>query len=388
MKNKPDYDGGSIVNLMSTISGCFNVDSKYSELKDLSSNDLKKYDNIVTLVIDGLGYNFVNKTKDNLIKDNVISKITSVFPTTTAACITSFATGLAPMNHGITGWFMKVKKDRKVFPSTILLFNNRRTGKQLTDYGIMPKDIFIDNRLSKGIKDITVIHPEATNNSTYSNYMLDGAKKLNYKDLQDYFLVTAQAVKKKCITQKYIYSYLPDFDGVFHELGGKSKEIKELYSKINSELKKFLKNIKGTNTLVLITADHGLKDNSPASRFKMNDYPQIVDLLNFPLCGEPRAAYCYVKRGMNDKFEKVVKEQLSHAFYLKRSKDMIKDEYFGLYEPTPQFKHRVGDYILLAKKNYVIKDFLPREEVKYHMADHGGLSEDELFVPLCKFEVK
>lgn len=383
---KPDYYGGSIVNLMSTISGSFNVNSKYSELNDLSSKDLEKYDNIVTLVIDGLGYKYVDNTKDNLIKNNVIGKITSVFPTTTAACITSFATGLAPMNHGITGWFMKVKKDRKVFPSTILLFNNRRTGKLLTDYGIEPKDIFIGNRLSKEINDITVIHPEAINNSTYSNYMLKGATKLNYKDLQSYFSVTAQAVKAKSKMKKYIYSYLPDFDGYFHELGGKSREVKDLYSKINLELQSFLKNIKGTNTLVLITADHGLITNSVSTRINMNDHPEINSLLNFPLCGEPRAAYCYVKRGKHEEFEKLVKERLGHAFDLKKSKDMIKEGYFGLYEPTSAFKYRVGDFILLGKKNYVIKDFLPNEKVKFHMADHGGLSEDELFVPLCAYE--
>ena len=384
---KPDYDGGSIVNLMSTISGCFNVNSEYPELRDLPSKDLKKFDNIVTLVIDGLGYNFVNNTKKNLIKNHVISKITSVFPTTTAACVTSFATGLAPKNHGITGWFMKVKKERKVFPSTILLFNNRRTDKLLTEYGIEPKDVFIDHRLSKKIDNITVIHPEAINNSIYSNYMLEGAAKLTYKNFTNYFDVTAQAVKKKSKTQKYIYSYLPDFDSVFHELGGKSRELKQLYTNINHELNLFLKDIKGTNTLVLITADHGLKDNNPDSRFNMNEYPEIVDLLNFPLCGEPRAAYCYVKRGKKEEFENLVKDRLGHAFDIVKSKKMIEDGYFGLFNPTPQFSHRVGDYILLAKENNIIKDFLPNEKVKYHMADHGGLSEDELFVPLCAFEV-
>ena len=388
MRYKPDYHGGSIVNLMSTISRTFDIDSKYPELRSLSSNDLKKYDNIVTLVIDGLGYNFVNATKDNLIKNNIIDKITSVFPTTTAACVTSFATGLAPQNHGVTGWFMKVKKDRKVFPSTILLFNNRRTDKLLTKYGMEPEDIFIDYRLSKKIANITVIHPETINSSIYSNYMLEGAKKLTYENFIGCFETTAQAVKKKSKTKKYIYSYLPDFDSIFHEFGSKSLELKQLYTKINYELDLFLEKIKGTNTLLLITADHGLINNSKTSRFNMNKYPEIAELLNFPLCGEPRAAYCYVKRGKHEEFEKLVKNRLGHAFDIIKSEKMAKDEYFGLYEPTSQFKHRIGDYVLLAKKNYVIKDFLPNEKVKFHMADHGGLSEDELFVPLCMFKVK
>ena len=387
MRFKPDYNGGSIVNLMSTISNCFGIDSKYPELRNLSSNDIKKYDNVVTLVIDGLGFSYVNSTKNNLLRDNVVDKITSVFPTTTASCVTSFATGLAPKEHGVTGWFMKVRKDRKVFPSTILLFENRKNGKLLTEYGIEPKDVFIDHRLSKKLKNITVIHPESINNSTYSNYMLEGSNKLSYKDLKDYFRITGQAVKKKSKTPKYIYSYLPDFDAYFHELGSKSKEVKDLYSQINGELELFLKDIKGTNTLVLITADHGLTDNKSNSRININEYPAITELLNFPLCGEPRAAYCYVKRGMQQEFNRLVNNQLGHAVEIVKSTDMVEQGYFGLFEATPTFKHRIGDYILLAKKNYVIKDFLPNDKVKYHMADHGGLSEDEIFVPLCMFKV-
>ena len=387
MKLKPDYHGGSIVNLMSTISGSFGIKGLYPELRSLSSSDLKKYDNIVTLVIDGLGYNYVNKTKENLIKDNVISKITSVFPTTTASCLTSFATGLAPQEHGVTGWLMKIKKDRQVLPSTIIYFKNRRNDKQLTEYGIEPKDVFIDNRLSKKLDNIHVVYPKEASDLTYFKYFSEGAKKLTYTDLDGYFKVTTQAVKKKSKTKKYIYSYLPDFDGVFHELGSKSKEVKDLYSQINAELGIFLKDIEGTNTLVLITADHGLTDNKENSRININEFPEITDLLNFPLCGEPRAAYCYVKRGRKEEFEKLVNDQLGHVVDIVQSKKMVEDRYFGLFEPALAFKNRIGDFILLTKKNYVIKDFLPKEKVKFHMADHGGLSEDEIFVPLCMYEV-
>ena len=65
---------------------------------------------------------------------------------------------------------------------------------------------------------------------------------------------------------------------------------------------------------------------------------------------------------------------------------MIKDGYFGLFGNNPSFVSRVGDFILTAKENYVIKDFLHGEEVKFHQADHGGLDRQEMFVPLIMLE--
>lgn len=33
-------------------------------------------------------------------------------------------------------------------------------------------------------------------------------------------------------------------------------------------------------------------------------------------------------------------------------------------------------------ENYVIKDFLLGEREKFHMRNHGGVSKEEMFVPL------
>ena len=43
---------------------------------------------------------------------------------------------------------------------------------------------------------------------------------------------------------------------------------------------------------------------------------------------------------------------------------------------------RVGDYTLLMKDRYVIKDWLPGEGRFMHVGVHGGLTREELYVPL------
>jgi uncharacterized protein YdaT len=114
----------------------------------------------------------------------------------------------------------------------------------------------------------------------------------------------------------------------------------------------------------------------------MNEMPEINKMLEFPLCGEPRAAYCYVKDEYKKDFKNIVEKEIGHAVKVVFGKKMIEDGYFGLYDADPKLCSRVGDFVLLCKKNYVIKDFLSNEKVKFHAADHGGLSASEMFVPL------
>jgi len=82
----------------------------YKELEYLSSKEVSSYKNVILLVIDGLGYEYLTKTKNSVLKNNLKYRITSSFPPTTATCITAFNTGVAPQQHGVSGWFMYLKE--------------------------------------------------------------------------------------------------------------------------------------------------------------------------------------------------------------------------------------------------------------------------------------
>ena len=57
---KPDYRGGSIVNLMaSLITGLGGVESLYPPLKLLPPEEVARFRKVVLLVIDGLGYDYM-----------------------------------------------------------------------------------------------------------------------------------------------------------------------------------------------------------------------------------------------------------------------------------------------------------------------------------------
>ena len=54
----PDYDGGSIVNLMSSIASSFGAKTIYPPLRILPLEKFKNKRNVILLIIDGMGYEY------------------------------------------------------------------------------------------------------------------------------------------------------------------------------------------------------------------------------------------------------------------------------------------------------------------------------------------
>ena len=146
----PNYKDGSIVNLMSSIELALGGKPKYKPLKILPPSELSRSKNIVLLVIDGLGYEYlIKQKKDTVFNKYKINKITSVFPATTVAAITTFFTGDAPQQHAMTGWFMYLKEIGAI--SEILSFSHKDSHASLKKL-IKPKKIFAQKGFSKKIK--------------------------------------------------------------------------------------------------------------------------------------------------------------------------------------------------------------------------------------------
>ena len=61
---------------------------------------------------------------------------------------------------------------------------------------------------------------------------------------------------------------------------------------------------------------------------------------------------------------------------------MIDDGWFGLADPHPRLRERVGDYALVMQDDYAIRDRVADEKPFRHIGVHGGVSREEMRVPL------
>jgi hypothetical protein len=128
-----------------------------------------------------------------------------------------------------------------------------------------------------------------------------------------------------------------------------------------------------------------LIDTETMDRISLEEHPEIAETLTIPLCGEPRVAYCYIHPAKVKQFRDYVSANLSDYCTMHTSRDLIRRHFFGLYEPNPRLFDRVGDYVLIMKGNYVLKDFVLGETAHFLKANHGGVSKEEMYVPLITF---
>ena len=230
--NLPNYKDGSIVNLMSSISYSFKKKSKYAPLKLLPPKDLKNSKNVVLIVLDGIGFEYIlNKGKNTIFQKYLKGKITSVFPPTTASAITTFATGTAPQQHAFTGWFMHLKEIGVV--STILPFTPRVGGAPFSNYEIKMEEILdADGFTSKLNASSYTVTKKGITDSDFTKATSKKSKILGYTTLNGFFNQIKRAINSNN-RRKYIYAYWSEFDSISHDLGVNSKKAEKHFKELN-----------------------------------------------------------------------------------------------------------------------------------------------------------
>ncbi len=93
----PNYEN-SILNLINSILHYYHVETKYNGIDILDKRLEKEYKNIVLIILDGMGENILNTISPNgFFKKHQERKITSVYPSTTTAAMTTYYSGKPPV---------------------------------------------------------------------------------------------------------------------------------------------------------------------------------------------------------------------------------------------------------------------------------------------------
>lgn len=370
---KPNYKDNNIVNLISSIAYELGATTPYEKM-DLEQ--LSNYKNVVLLVIDGLGYNYLEKTNSFLSKC-ISRKLEGAFPLTTAASNTVFSFGVPVQQHGLTGWFVYLKEIGVI--TTVLPFTERYGGSNLAEQGFDVASIIGVEPFTKNIDRAAYkIVDEVYAFSAFNKAASIGSEIIPVKPFKETF----EKIKELLETdeKKYVHAYIGDFDSSGHDVGLASKKT----TKIFEEIDRYVESLSGRkDTIILVTADHGMVDTNENTWIKLNDFQDLYDCLSMPLSGDTRIGYCYIKSGYESKFMTLVHKYLGEKVFLFKSDSMVENNWFGDGIPHSNLKHRVGDFTLIAKENYVLYDNLQNQNHHPHIGQHSGITDDEVYVPLC-----
>ncbi len=374
----PDYRA-SLVNLMASIGAALGAPMPHPPLAFLPSDELAAARRLVLLVVDGLGYDYL-ASRSGALREHLRGRLTSVFPSTTASAIPAFLTGLAPRQHGLTGWHMYCRELGAIVTTLPFLL---RAGRQpLSSAGITPQRLYGLTPLADRLRvPVHVVSPQAIVHSDFNKALSGRARRHGYTGLLEMFGVLLELAHGD-EPAAYIQAYWPELDSLAHAHGSGSPQVAAAFAALDAACGRFLEAARGSGTTLIVTADHGFIDTSPADIIDLDDHPELRQTLLLPLCGEPRVAYAYVRAGQEQRFETYVRQRLVGKVDLYRSADLIDQGWFGPGHSHPALAGRVGDYTLVAKDNHVLRDWLAGEERHMHVGMHGGLSEAEMWVPL------
>ncbi len=375
----PDYRGGGIVNLMSSIATALGGSSPYAPLAALPPDALAGARHLGLLVVDGLGHDYL-LGHEGCLRQHLRGQMTSVFPSTTASAIPSFLTGLAPQQHGLTGWHMYF---REVGAIVAPLPFRVRTGRHpLREAGVRPAELFglspLTDRLPRYCHTVS---PRRIIHSDFNVAFAGQAKQHGYDSLEE---MTARigGLLRSAGPPSYIHAYWPQHDSLAHEHGVHSAVVADAFAALDAAFSQLVEMARDNDSLIIVTADHGFIDTSAADTIDLDDHPRLRETLLLPLCGESRAAYAYVRAGRETQFEDYVRERLHDRVRLFRSEDVVRQGWLGLGEAHPGLADRIGDYVLVPRGRAVLRDWLRGEERHTHIGVHGGLSTAEMTVPL------
>ncbi|MFU8785606.1 MAG: alkaline phosphatase family protein [Candidatus Izemoplasmataceae bacterium] len=362
----PNYKK-SIVNITATINEHFGNNTNHPSLPILKEELTKEYKHIVLVLMDGFGVNLLKAHLPNtaLLNNAFKTTLTSVFPPTTTAATTAVLTGLTPYESGFLGWFQFFKDYDTYF--TVFIEEDYYDSKK----AIHPDLKTFFNRESF-IDQITKLRPEITG-KIFFPYPID---KAGYTSVEHGIKAYLDFTKKHDLTLSYFYIVEPDLTE--HKTGIYSQETKVKAIELNNIMER-LQALASQDTLVIVTADHGLTDVVPIDLFSDTE---LVETFEHNPSIEPRATTFFIKENQTKTFETLFNKKYGDFFTLYKKDDFLKTGLLGHGKKHPFVDTCLGNYISIATDVY----FFELSQDKKHIAHHAGLKDDEMLVPLIFFK--
>lgn len=384
----PDYDGDGLINLMARLATSRGAGPvSFPTLEVPGGEALDDAPAVVFWLIDGLGDVFLGNRPDSLLARHRVRGATSVFPATTSAALTTVNSGMPPRAHAATGWFVYLREFGAV--STWLPFGPRVGRKSWTELApgsevLLERPALVDAMATEAFH----LLPEWLVETPYTRATSGCAQRLGYRGLHgdDGLVERVSALCREATgarSRRYIYAYWPDLDARCHQSGVNSEKTEEVFRSADHAFGVLLERLRGTGACVVVSADHGLLDTAAERVIDVEEHPELAQCLALPLCGEPRAAYAYLRSGAGDDFDAYVREHLGTCCKAVPSAELVEAGWFGPPPEHPEFRWRIGDRVLLPAPGWVVRQRLYGEPHTFgQIGVHGGASDEEMLIPV------
>ena len=358
-------------------------------------------DKVVLVFVDSFGWEFWQRFGEGsrimrrVLQDGVLTPISALFPSTTAASVTTMNLGVLPARHGIYEWNMYVPAYGEVIQSLPFAVLGQGPGSAATR-GFDPAALFAaplptaHQRLAAhGVASYQLAHRSYAG-SPYNAIASKGAQIVPYGTLAE-ALVSLDRLIAEVPGKAFINFYWAGLDTAAHTHGPGSPEHDAEVIAFWAALDQLLGRRQKPGTLWLFTADHGHIGVPAEETLNVNlRWPQLRDWLSrsptgqpiWP-CGSPRDMFLHIRPERRAETLELLRQGLAGIAMVMAVDEAVTAGLFGdAAAVSPELRRRLGDVLVLPHLGHFVWWHEPGLIANRLNGHHGGLSAEELITVL------
>lgn len=353
----PDYMGGGLVNLAAELERRLTGRSPSPPLHADLASRIPDADSYVLVLIDGLGDGQLDHPESGRLRAARVAALDASFSTQTTVNTSTLATGLAPAQHGLISYQLRL--GTKVL-NTIYWFTDDGAPSLENPDTFLPSPNLAERVSAAGCR-VVATEPGAFVGSPLDRVLFRGAiSQGTYSDAEGIEL----ALEASSTPGTLVLLYLPHVDAAAHAAGQESdlyvaalRQVADTWERLADGLPR--------GVVAVGTADHGHVDIPARNRIALPPNDALI------FSGDNRVVY--VSGSPAD--GALLTESIPATW-------VPVEDAEGLWGPGPfheQFAARLPDGLLFADEGYAL---VPPGTVDEMVGHHGGVTEDELRVPI------
>lgn len=388
---KPRYDEGGFAGIPNRIQKAF------------ASGE---YDAVVLFLIDGFGWRFFERFQDapfiqRIAKHGNIEKLTSQFPSTTAAHLTTIHTGLPVGISGVYEWYIyDPQLDQIIAPLLFSYFGTleRDTLKpsNVQPAAIYPQGIFYPALKKMGVEPYVFGMAEYTP-STFSSVVMEGTEQRSFRTLSE-ALINLGLLLEKQTKPTFVHLYFDKIDAIAHRYGPNSPQADAEIETFLMIMEHYMERVFGgrKKVLFLMTADHGQVEVDPQTTIYLNTDPSFAGVERFIKrnragqllvpAGSARDMFLHVGDELLDEAQEFLSTRMEGKADVIRVNSLVENGYFGP-EISSRFRERVGNLVILPYRYESVWWYEKNRFEQRFYGHHGGLTPQEMETILYSYEV-
>lgn len=350
----------------------------------------ERFERVAFVYVDALGWTFLERHAahpmvERARSEGLVTQLTAQFPSTTTAQVTTVHSGLTVAEHGLYEWHVyEPAFDRLITP---LLFSFAGDGMRGSLVGrIDPDDLFPTESVYARLADAgvasSVVLPSAIADSAPNLALLRGTEVVPFATADD---ALAQASRALAAGAGYAHVYLDELDSLMHAVGP-DDPLAEACARL------LLDALAGATfpagTLVLVTADHGMSPVDPDRTVYVNElWPELAAHLEAGADDKPLAPAGSCRdlflHARPEQVETVCAElggRLDGLADVLPVEELVNEGIFA--EPSQRLRDRLANVVVLPHHGEAVYWHEPGRFVQQLHGQHGGLSPQEMEIPL------